>query len=1087
MKVIAGFWVNFLNFDANNNISSTDNNGNVLSRQDIINNFVNYVNTFKGNRAVLFWAIGNENNYEVLNASTVSIKPFEGAFGLSYGDSIYNWLEQKGNILDFDGNILVDLMSPAVTNLLMGQYPADYNSILSILRQFSGQALTPQQLTAWYSLVDAMAQAAHIAEGAFFHPVALVNGEIFNIGNSADGTTDSQMPDLDIWGANVYRGESFGTLFSNYASQSSKPLWISEFGIDAWSVTNATGINNWGLTLSADLGGTGTYDPATQSTWDGNLWNEILNNSPVTIGGSVMEYSDEWWKPYEFYCTNPNDSQYDNSISAGICNSNKKYFGNPFSAFPDSFMNQDWFGAMAISPNPVTGGPDIMAPRADYSNLQALWQANPWPTLTLNITGTGMGTISGPSSLGAGLDCNYSSGSSTGNCLANYTKNQPVTLSFLSGNGSTITNWGVIGCAGGSTTCNITPDTNINLNVTVSAPIITPAVAITSPINPNYIVAGTDVSITASATETGGTISSVAFYNGTSLLGTAINSPYAYLWKGVPGGYYNITAVATDGAGTKSVSTPLSIVSTAASPIVSIATPVSRSTFTAGSTISITAYAAENYGGTISKVAFYNGTTLLGTQSIGFYGAYTYTWANVPGGAYSITAVATDSIGTSTTSSPVSVTVASPASSPVVAITSPINPNYIVAGTDVSITASATETGGTISSVAFYNGTSLLGTAINSPYAYLWKGVPGGYYNITAVATDGAGTKSVSTPLSIVSTAASPIVSIATPVSRSTFTAGSTISITAYAAENYGGTISKVAFYNGTTLLGTQSIGFYGAYTYTWANVPGGAYSITAVATDSIGTSTTSSPVSVTVASPASSPVVAITSPINPNYIVAGTDVSITASATETGGTISSVAFYNGTSLLGTAINSPYAYLWKGVPGGYYNITAVATDGAGTKSVSTPLSIVSTAASPIVSIATPVSRSTFTAGSTISITAYAAENYGGTISKVAFYNGTTLLGTQSIGFYGAYTYTWANVPGGAYSITAVATDSIGTSTTSSPVSVTVASPASSPVVAITSPINPNYIVAGTDIQPKQRRQSQTERLIRFLLTPVQND
>ena len=29
-------------------------------------------------------------------------------------------------------------------------------------------------------------------------------------------------------------------------SKSKKPLWVSEFGVDAWTVTNATGINNWG-------------------------------------------------------------------------------------------------------------------------------------------------------------------------------------------------------------------------------------------------------------------------------------------------------------------------------------------------------------------------------------------------------------------------------------------------------------------------------------------------------------------------------------------------------------------------------------------------------------------------------------------------------------------------------------------------------------------------------------------------------------------------------------------------------------------------------------------------------------------------
>lgn len=470
LKVIAGFGVNYLTFDANNNIGSFDNNGNPLTRQGIINNFVSYVNTFKANRAILFWAIGNENNTETVNSSVVTIAAFENAFGLSEGDAIYNWLREVGNVLDYNGDIIVDLSAPATTSLIAQQYPSEYNSILNLLKQFSGQRLTPQQLTAWYSLVDAMAKAAHQAEGSTFHPVAVVNAGVAEIGNAADGATDAQLPDLDIWGANVYQGKSFGDLFSNYGAQSHKPLWISEFGIDAWSVTNAAGVNDWGMTLASDLGGMGGYDAASQSQYDGGLWNEILNNSSITIGGSVMEYSDEWWKPSEWYCTNTSLPQSSNAVSAGICNSNHKYFGFPNSAFPDNFSNEEWYGVMSISPNPVIGDPDVMAPRPVYYQLQSQWQANPWPLITLNLSGLGAGNIVASSTVGAGLSCNYVLNSSKGSCSSLFTKNQPVTLTFSSSNKSTVTNWGIGGCVSGASSCTVTPDTNIILNVTVSAP-----------------------------------------------------------------------------------------------------------------------------------------------------------------------------------------------------------------------------------------------------------------------------------------------------------------------------------------------------------------------------------------------------------------------------------------------------------------------------------------------------------------------------------------------------------------------------------------------------------------------------------------
>jgi hypothetical protein len=56
----------------------------------------------------------------------------------------------------------------------------------------------------------------------------------------------------------------------------------------------------------------------------------------------------------------------------------------------------------------------------------------------------------------------------------------------------------------------------------------------------------------------------------------------------------------------------------------------------------------------ISKVEFYNGTTLLRTEH---YYPYTYWWSNVQPGTYTITAKAYDDKGLSATSAPVTVTV----------------------------------------------------------------------------------------------------------------------------------------------------------------------------------------------------------------------------------------------------------------------------------------------------------------------------------------------------------------------------------------------------------------------------------------------
>jgi regulation of enolase protein 1 (concanavalin A-like superfamily) len=90
-------------------------------------------------------------------------------------------------------------------------------------------------------------------------------------------------------------------------------------------------------------------------------------------------------------------------------------------------------------------------------------------------------------------------------------------------------------------------------------------------------------------------------------------------------------------------------------------------------------------------------------------------------------------------------------------------------------------------------------------------------------------------------------------------------------------------------------------------------------------------------------------------------------------------------------------------------------------------------APPTVSLTTPVSGATFVAPATIALTATAADT-DGSIARVAFYSGTTLLGTATAS---PYTFTWPAVPAGSYSVTAVATDNLGASATSPPVTVTV--------------------------------------------------
>ncbi len=88
-------------------------------------------------------------------------------------------------------------------------------------------------------------------------------------------------------------------------------------------------------------------------------------------------------------------------------------------------------------------------------------------------------------------------------------------------------------------------------------------------------------------------------------------------------------------------------------PTVSLSGPLNGATFTAPASIRLVANAADG-DGSISKLDFFQGTTLINTQTLF---PYDYTWSNVQPGAYTITAKAFDNKGAVTISAPIAITV----------------------------------------------------------------------------------------------------------------------------------------------------------------------------------------------------------------------------------------------------------------------------------------------------------------------------------------------------------------------------------------------------------------------------------------------
>ena len=184
-----------------------------------------------------------------------------------------------------------------------------------------------------------------------------------------------------------------------------------------------------------------------------------------------------------------------------------------------------------------------------------------------------------------------------------------------------------------------------------------PSVSLTSPAdNATYLAPAAHIKLIATASDTDGTIAKVEFYNGTALLHTDTILPYGFVWKNVPLGNYILTAKAYDNSGNVTTSAPVHIsVVPNTPPAVSIIKPLNNQSFADPAYIQLLATAADT-DGRITRVEFYNGTTLLRTE---YKYPYTYNWTNIPAGAYIITAVATDNWGAQTTSAPITVTVTS--------------------------------------------------------------------------------------------------------------------------------------------------------------------------------------------------------------------------------------------------------------------------------------------------------------------------------------------------------------------------------------------------------------------------------------------
>ncbi len=241
-----------------------------------LNNISKVVNAYKDHPAVLMWNLGVE----------WDINGYYGTFGT---------LAEAAQFTETAAQLIKSLDSnhPVTTAIADPHIPKDY-----------------ARPTNWY------------------HPLSQV---AFPYAEHAHGYMDeiiNSVPSIDVWSIQIYRGSSFQDVFQQWASISTEPVLVTEFGADAFDHR-----------VNAE-------NQAMQAQFDAGLWDELSFNlaaersAGVAVGGLKFSGSDEWWK----------------NGTPGVHTVSTEQNGGQ----PDGFNDEEWFGVLDIN----------RQPRQVYTSLQ---------------------------------------------------------------------------------------------------------------------------------------------------------------------------------------------------------------------------------------------------------------------------------------------------------------------------------------------------------------------------------------------------------------------------------------------------------------------------------------------------------------------------------------------------------------------------------------------------------------------------------------------------------------------------------------------------------------------------------------------
>ena len=620
-------------------------------------------------------------------------------------------------------------------------------------------------------------------------------------------------------------------------------------------------------------------------------------------------------------------------------------------------------------------------------------------------------------------------------------------------------------------------------SVTVTGVVAT-SVSLTAPANNATAVVGTAINLTASAAATAGAvITQVEFLAGGVPVGTVTAAPFTLAWTPAAAGATALTARATDSFGSVVTSAAVNVTVNPAPPTIVITNPTPGNQLSAGTPVPITATVnLGSAGAAITRVQFLAGSTVVSTVAGDpTTTTYTGTWTPASAGDFNLSARVTDANGTVVTSTTVNVTVITVSTQ--VVITSPTAGGTQV-GTPLVFSANVDAAPGvTITQVQFLAGSTVVatvpGNAAATSYSTTWTPTAAGSYNLTVRATDSTGVVRNSPAVQVVAQATT--VSLSLLPNNTSIPVNSSRVISANASAPAG--VASVEFYyvgaSGITLIGTDTAPPYNIL-FTAPNEPGRRV-LRARAYDILGGSVDSADFTINITGQIGEPpVLGILTPVSGSFVAANNPTTISGTATDADGSISSIqVFVNGTTagLGGTGVtsvtNRVWSVSWTPTSSGVASISAIATDNAGNAVAAPAVGVnISDSTSPTINLtlsprtAAAAASTTLPSGAVRTLVADVAASSGRAVVRVEFFVDGTKVGEDTSAPF-THRYTAPALSAGElsrpYVLSARATDNAGTARDVQ-VSVLVISPVGAPpTVNLLTPANGASTAPGSAI------------------------